>query len=359
MAGALTALERELDRILADPLRAAPGAGEARGPLLGYVGADVPLDLLLATGRPCCHLPWGADRATPLAEQWLESSFPGRARSILEDWALGRFDAVGQVIFSRGEDAAQRLYYYVCELQRRGRLAGPEPLVFDIARIPRASSLRHTEAAVRRLARRLEVSDAALAAGIRHANRRRALLAGIAAGRSSHGPIYEKIGRASLFADLDALLETAELPAEAARGRVLLAGSAPPDDRLHRAVEDAGWSIVAEFHELAPARLGPAISEDGADPAVAIAHQRHAMPHGPRGFGDAAEGLLAEATRARADAVLLWLTREDEALAWHVPAQRARLTAAGIPALVMPARRWDAADGATDEIRGWLGTLRR
>ncbi|MCC7461241.1 MAG: 2-hydroxyacyl-CoA dehydratase [Gammaproteobacteria bacterium] len=357
MAGALSVLERELDRILADPLRATPGA--TRGPTLGYVGADLPLDLLLATGRPCCHLPWVADRATPLAQQWLESSFPGWACSILEDWALGRFDTIGQVIFSRGEDAAQRLYYYVCELQRRGQLAGPEPLIFDIARIPRASSQRHTGAAVRHLAAQLAVSDAALVAGIRQANRRRAQWADINADRSSHGPIYEKIGRASLFADLDRLLETAGLPAGIARRRVLLAGSAPPDDRLHRAVEEADWSIIAEAHPLAPARLGPAISEYEPDPAVAIALQRHAMPYGPRGFGDAAEGLLAAAGRSRADAVLLWLTREDEALAWHVPAQRARLAAAGIPALVMPARRWDASDGAADEIRGWLGSLHR
>lgn len=352
-------LEREIDRILADPLRAAQGAGGTRDPIVGYVGADVPADVLLAAGCRSCHLPWVADRATPLADQWLESSFPGWAFSMIEDWATGGFDGLSQVIFSRGDDAAQRLYYYICELQRRGRLGGPEPLIFDIARIPRASSLRHTEAAVRRLARQLDADDTALAAGIRRANRRRALFARIAASRAARGCLYERIARASLFADLDALLEKAVLPIGPATGRVLLAGSAPPDDRLHRAVEDAGWSVIAEMHERALTRLGSEISDGSADPAAAIARQRHAAQSGPRGFGDAAAELLAEVRRVRADAVLLWLTREDDALVWHVPAQRAGLAAAGVPALVLTARRWDAGDGAANEIQDYLGTLRR
>jgi hypothetical protein len=59
----------------------------------------------------------------------------------------------------------------------------------------------------------------------------------------------------------------------------------------------------------------------------------------------------------QAGAVLLWLTREDEALAWKVPAQRAQLAAARIPALVMTARRWDGSDGAADEIQRFLENL--
>jgi hypothetical protein len=55
--------------------------------------------------------------------------------------------------------------------------------------------------------------------------------------------------------------------------------------------------------------------------------------------------------------VLLWLTREDEALAWKVPAQRAQLAAARIPALVMAARRWDACDGAAEQIQRFLQEL--
>src|SRR5690606_23352060 len=104
---------------------------------VAYVGCDLPPDLALATERTFSHLPWRAGRATPWADRWLERSFPGWARSMLEDWAAGEYDFFDAVIFSRGDDATQRLYYYVCELQRRGRLGGPRPLVLDVACIPR------------------------------------------------------------------------------------------------------------------------------------------------------------------------------------------------------------------------------
>ena len=77
----MKALEATLDAILADPLREA----RAHGAGVGYVGPDIPLDVLLAAERPVAHLPWHADRATPFADRWLESSFPG----------LGALDAGG------------------------------------------------------------------------------------------------------------------------------------------------------------------------------------------------------------------------------------------------------------------------
>ena len=348
----MTALETALDALLADPLRDARATGQA----LGYLGGDVPSDLLLATGRAVAHLPWTAGQPTPRADAWLESSFPGWARSVVEHWADGRFDCFTQVVFSRGNDVTQRLYYYVCELQRRGLVAGPEPLVFDIAYIDRETSLRHTQAGLRRLADRLGADDAALRDGIHRANGLRGLFNTLQASRSAHGPLYEKLFRASLFTDIRPLLAAHPLPAPgAARRRVLLAGSLPPDDRLHRAVEAAGASVIAEQHELAPARLGPPVDAGATDPCEAIARQRRLAPLGPRGVGDAAARLCDAARAARADAVVLWLTQDDEARAWHVPAQRAALAAAGLPALILTARRDDAGDGAAQEIEHFLG----
>ena len=349
----MTKLVDTLHRVLADPLQGLRPTGGG----VGYVGADVPLDVLLATGRPVAHLPWIPDRPTPRADAWLESSFPGWARSMLEDWAQGQFDCFDEVVFSRGEDAVQRLYYYVCELQRRGLLGGPRPMIFDIARIPRESSLRHTHRSVRRLCEGLGVDDAALSRGIDRCNLRRALYARVEAGRQGDGALYALIARASLHADLDAVLAADAWPvARPVRGRVLLAGSVPPDERLHRAVERTGWSITGEQHECALTRLGPPIPRD-ADPTAAVAAQRHAARHGPRGFGDPTEALREAVDRSRARAVLLWLTREDEALAWHVPAQRASLAAAGIPALILTARQWDADDGALTEIKDFFEAL--
>jgi hypothetical protein len=56
---------------------------------------------------------------------------------------------------------------------------------------------------------------------------------------------------------------------------------------------------------------------------------------------------------------VLWQTEEDEAQAWHLPAQRAALAASGVPALVLTRRDWLARDGAPEEIVAFLGEIGR
>ena len=347
----MSSLDARLDAVLADPLTSVSAP-------LAYVGADVPIDLLLATGRPAVHLPWQCDASTPLADQWLESSFPGWARSILQQWAQGRFDALDQVAFTRGNDAVQRLYYYVCELQRRGLLGGPVPRIFDIAYIERESSLQHTIGALHRLAEHLQVDEAALRDGMVRANALRRQMEQLQQQRSGLGPLYEKLGRVSLFSDLASLLAVEALPSAApVARRLLLAGSVPPDHRLHRAAETPHSAIIGEIHEWSAARLGPVLDTDAKDPWRALAIQRRSAGLGARSFADPAQRLLAAAAAMRADAVIVWLSADDEGLAWHVPAQRAALQAAGLPALFLTARQWDCNDGAAAEIEQFVRGL--
>ena len=81
------------------------------------------------------HQEFDPERPTPAADRWMESKFAPWARAILEGWAAGEYDDLGQVIFSRADDSAQRLYYYLCELQRRGLVGGPEALIAAMARM--------------------------------------------------------------------------------------------------------------------------------------------------------------------------------------------------------------------------------
>ena len=127
------------------------------------------------------------------------------------------------------------------------------------------------------------------------------------------------------------------------------------DRALARYFTSLGAQVIAELHELAPARLGPLVDAAAPDPCEAIARQRRLAPLGPRSVGDAAARLCDAARAARAAAVVLWLTQDDEARAWHIPAQRAALAAAGLPALILTARRGDAGDGAVQEIERFLG----
>ncbi len=338
-------LMQELERRLAEPVAALGTDG------VGYVGADVPVEVLLATGRPFGHLPWKSDAATPWADQWLESSFPLWSRSILELWHAGAYDALREVVFTRADDASQRLFYYVRELQRRGKLRGPTPRIFDLALVQRESSLAHSARAVTRLASELGAGADTLAAGMGQGNLMRAQLERLQGARSGHGPWFENLARAVLWTGAGQWLEEVALPPPVERPRVLLAGSFPPDARLHQAVEEGGAAVIAETHGFRLERLGASLTAGDEEPARAIARHLIARSVGPRSFHDSAQWIVEQARTHRAAAVVLWLTREDESLAWQLPAQRAALTAAGLPFLALPAAHWLANDGTLDRIR--------
>jgi len=289
--------------------------------MIASIGTEIPQDLLAATGRYADPLGWNVDRDFPRAQQWLESKFARWSFSILEDWAAGAFDALGAVVFSRGDDSAQRLYYYVCELRRRGAIAGPEPLIFDVATIDRPSSEDHCIAAVRRLAERLAVSDEALETAIVATNARR---------------------------------RRTVVSAPGDRRTCLLAGTPPPDRRLHDAIERVGWNAAGPTLRDGWARLGAPVDEASGDPAAALGRQVHVGITGPRGFFDRGAALAREAQATNAAAVVLWCAEEDEAQVWHVPDQRAALAEIDMPALVLTRRDWTARDAADTEITAFL-----
>jgi hypothetical protein len=288
--------------------------------MFSTVGPDLPQDLFAATGGYAGALGWNVDRQFPRAAAWLENKFAPWAFSIVEDWAAGNFDDLNAVVFSRSDDTAHRLYYYIEELRRRGLLAGPEPLVFDVARIGRPSSVDHTVAAVRALAKRLDVNDAALERGIAATNARRAKTHP----RPPQGPIC------------------------------LLAGSPPPDRRVHSFIEAAGWAAAGETLAEAWAALGANVVPNSGDPCAAVGRQLHAAQAGRRGFFDPAQALRAQVRATEAKAVVLWCTEEDETQVWHVPAQRRVLEEAGIPALVLTRCSWRADDGVDEKIAAFL-----
>jgi hypothetical protein len=119
---------------------------------------------------------------------------------------------------------------------------------------------------------------------------------------------------------------------------------------LHQAVEAAGATVVAEAHVHGLARLGGPVAVESHDSFHSLAQHLRANSVAPRSTIDRSSWLVRQAHQSRADAVVLWLTREEEGLAWHVPAQRGALQEAGIPCLALTVRRWHADDGALDEI---------
>lgn len=286
--------------------------------MIAGIGHGLPLDLLHATGNYAGPLAWNAGRETPRASQWIESRFSPWARSILQDWADGAFDDMDTVVFGRADDAVQRLYYYICELQRRELIAGPRALIFDLAGIARTSSADHTIEKVRQLARELSVTDDALETAIVKTNASRD-------GQDQHG----------------------DGPA------CLLLGTPPPDRRLHDAIGAAGFVAAGKTLESLWRDAGPKVAEGSGDPAAAVGRQLHARGAGA-GFEDNAATAVQRARECGARAAVQWYIEEDETRIWNAPAISKALGEAGIPTLVLTRRDWAARDGAAEEIRKFL-----
>lgn len=288
--------------------------------MLSYAGPNLPHDLFDATGRNAGPLIWNVDRAMPAADRWLESKFAPWTRSVVQDWADGALDHLEVVVFSRADDSAQRLYYYLCELRRAGSIKGPEPLMLDIAKIARNSSVARTKAALRKLGDRLGVSAEALTQAIAEGNAAR---------------------------------RQAAVPDDAAQPVCLIAGSPLPDNRLYRVAAQSGWHATGRTLADQWTDRGPLVDEDG-DPFAALARQINARQIDTRGFFDRAGSLVQQARVVGAKAAMLWLIEEDDTNVWHLPAMRDALEGAGLPVLVATRRDWSCRDGIDAEIAAFL-----
>ena len=346
--------ERQVELALRDPLAEARRHAAQGGRVVGYVGGDIPVEIIIASGAFPLRLPSFAQRNTAAADQFLESGFAPDVRSIAEQYLRGDFDFLEGIVLPRSNDSAQRLYYYLCELRTRRGVTGPDVLIFDLAKIPRESSRMHSRAAVCRLAAELRADPGQLRGAIQTRNRRRALWAKASARRlqagGAPGSAMDRVLRSAEWCDagtFDPAFEAwlAAAAPGAARPRLILAGSVPPDERLHREAESAGGNIVAEWGDHPGCGIGGApIAPDGS--FAAIADHYHGLGSGTRAFVDRATEVLGLARAACADGVLIWLIEQEDALIWDLPSQTAALRAAGIAVLPMARRPWDGPDAA-------------
>lgn len=373
---------------LADPLSAAREAARAGRRVIGYVSAEAPVELILAANALPVRLRGAPDAPTPRADEFLESAFVPEMRTVAEQWLSGALDCLDAVIFPRTNDSAQRLYYYVCEFQRRGVCKGPKPLLFDIATIARTTSFEHTLSATQKLAETLGTDMALLPHAMERVARRAITLPG------SFGLRVRRAAEFDWNENFDALLAR-QVTQTSNVERVVLAGSSPPDERLHVAVEAAGGVVIRDFTETTSFST-PATATDGGNAGNAGAvfsaaggelerghlHTPDApAPTLPRGPGDGVLETLAhryhhtatpaqrmlrsptwlvdEARASQAAGVILWLIEEDEALPWEVAHQIAALKHANIPVLALTRQRWLADANTLKTIGEFVRGLER
>ena len=351
---------RTIRALRQDPQQVARSAAASGQRIVGYVGNDVPVALILAAGALPVRLRVGAGSGKSGVDRFIESSFAPELRAIADQWLQGALDHLDAVIFARSDDSGQRLYYYLCELQRRGLCAGPRPLLHDVAGLARGASAEHTLESTRLLASQLGAPALALAAARERVTGREQLLRAIQARRQLPAPLPGSAAWACQYAagcdwriefDDAARRWLEEIPLLATPKRVVLAGDPPPDDQLHTAIEAAGASVVLELTESECAS-----HLNAREPLAAIAEDSQRRESPALSMRRNARWLAERAQELRADAVLIWLSEQNEALPWEIARQLESLRAAAIPALLLARQPWHIPAAVITQVMHFVRT---
>ncbi|HEY8539256.1 MAG TPA: 2-hydroxyacyl-CoA dehydratase family protein [Steroidobacteraceae bacterium] len=353
-----------IEQRLKSPLEAARNENARGRRVIGYIGDDVPVELILAADALPLRL-IGTPRETPQADRYLESSFGPASRAILESWLCGELDFLDAIVFPRSNDTAQRLYYYVCELQRRKVHGGPRALIYDIARIDRETSRAYHLEATRRLASELGASPSRLVEARARLLERVALIESLSTLRRGEqalpGSSAMQAGRSLQLdwtTEFDSTVRDWLSTATRYRyeRRLLLAGSTPPDERLHRAAEDGGANVVYELFDESPA-LALSRWSRAANTIEELAQAYWTARSAATTLLRDPDVLVERAREIGANGVILWLVEEDEGIVWEVPRQLQRLRRAGLPVLSLVRQRWSADASVLDRIKAFAGNL--
>jgi hypothetical protein len=143
-------------------------------------------------------------------------------------------------------------------------------------------------------------------------------------------------------------------PLRSSTARVLLAGSLPPDARLHLAVDGVNGSIVSE---LVDATYLPSNKISGKEILDVLGQRHYAALSPAQQMLQSSNWIASQAQKARAQGVIIWLIEEDEALPWELASQTRALHDAKIPVLTLARQRWRADADTLSEITGFVRSL--
>ncbi len=349
----MTALAALL-RHYADRGAAAAGRRPDGVKVAGYVGADVPVELISAAGLFPLRL-HGTGPRSDLAERILGPGVDPAARLILADLLDRGRQPLDVLLLCHDSDSTVRLYTSLRVLD--GGIVLPETYFLDLLHLPTESTARYNltrladlRAALERWAGR-SISESDLRTAIAEANETRRLIARLQAFRRVVPPLLggaealAAIGAATslpprevnplLAALVDDLRGAPPRPGK----RVYLTGSGHGSPEVYLAIEERGGVVVGEDHDWGEALADGLVDEEAEPlPALARRYQTGSALGRRHGSNERAAFTAREAEAAGAEVVLAWIRSGDDAHAWDVPEQRRLLTERGLSLVVLDHR---------------------
>lgn len=340
-------------------LIAQAAAAEPDRPVVGYVGADVPVELLTAAGTLPLRLSGSPGDDATAGRHHLGGGLDPVACSVLSRLLAGAYGRLDALVVSRDCEASLRLFYVLRELRRVDPSVPVPPLhLVDVLHLPHRTTTRYVLAKVREFRAWLEevfdrrIGDDELADAVAAHDRVRGLLRQVGGLR---GPHQRKLTGTEALAVVKA---STELPVErtepllrrllanlaertARTGHpVHLTGSGHDTPAVYAALEESGLLVVGEDHDRGDLL---ARTDVGAPTELAIAERyQFSGPAAPRASIADRAAHTAQAVRDRgALGLLSYVRKHDDAPPWDFPAQR---DSAGVPAAIVEQQEYGKVD---------------
>ncbi|TDE56340.1 2-hydroxyacyl-CoA dehydratase [Nonomuraea mesophila] len=323
-------------------------------PVVGYVGADVPVELLTAAGLRAFRLTGDPESGSDLGDRYLGRGVDPVARSVLARLLAGAFGDLDRIVVSHDCEASLRLFYALRELGRVEPGAGlPGVYLVDLLHLPHRTTARYNRRRIGEFAARLEAWTGRpldVAGAMAAHDVRRRLLAAAAELRRAvparlTGRQFLAVAGAPLPVNehiplLERLLAEAGRLDEHAGKRVFLSGSDHDTPHVYEAIESDGHVIVGEDHSFGDLSVTEPIGAASLDALAEHYHRSGPTAHRATA-GERAAHAAAAVRRCRADLFIAYSRDGDEAPAWDFPAQRAALD---IPSVLLERQEYGRAD---------------
>jgi benzoyl-CoA reductase/2-hydroxyglutaryl-CoA dehydratase subunit BcrC/BadD/HgdB len=354
-----SAQEAALDRLfaaLADrhaPARAWAATGR---PVVGYVGTEVPLELVMAAGAlPVRITGWPPGDTSDVAV--CGRAFDGTELHIAAKLLAGDHAPLDLVLVAHDCEASLQLFYLLRELRRRDPAGVPETHLVDLRHLPRPSTTAYNVVRLNQLVTLLEqrlgttLTDDAIARSAERLDATRAqwqrlLALRVAPPRLTGTEAFAVVDAAGAL-PIDEYLPLLERVVAEVETRTpvpghpaFLTGSAHDGPAVYETIETAGFVIVGEDH------AGSTVFATPVGPAPTI--ERLAEWHRDRGpttaSATAAQRAAATAAAVRrtgAACLISYARTLDEAPAWDFGAQ---VAASGVPAAFVAGSEFGSID---------------
>lgn len=353
-----------LDAIFEDPEAEARAHKARGGTVVGYLGATVPVELIAAAGAFPVRLRGGPDVPTPRADRFMEPVREASLRRIFDRLLAGAYDDFDLIVIPRASEGLLQLYY-LAEHVRAAEpgFSLPRLYLLDLLQTPFPYTTRYNRD---RLAEFRDVlsglgtwidAEAIVEATTRY-NAARTLFRCLAPGLSGSTRLKLVSAGQVLAVEAFTALMQEMTPGESVANApsVALGGSPHESPALYSLLEQRGISIAGEDHDWG-GRLYAHDVAIGEDPLgdLAAHYQVHGL--GPRQMQPEPPEWLPNGQAI--DGTIFYFEENDDTLGWDYPGHRDRLTASGIPSLLLRGgNNGHLADGEIAHLDAFVAELK-